>query len=344
MSTIKKNVVRSKYAPFYDCPDLMREFLNYMLTIRSMSPKTVDAYYNDLKMFYRFRISTSPSSTIDPDMDFDEIPIRDADNALMTTVTLADLYDFMAFTQHERSNSATARARKSSAIKSFYKYITTRTTIMKNNPAESLELPKTKKGLPRYLTLEESVKLLSSDKLHGNSRDYCIVTLFLNCGMRLSELVALNVGDIRGDTLRVIGKGNKERILYLNSACQQAIASYLADTADVERPGGALFLSNRGTRITGRRVQQLVDETLSQAGLDSTGYSPHKLRHTAATLMYQHGAADVRVLQEILGHAQLSTTEIYTHLADTHIKDAMSHSPLAKLQKPTKDSPTEDDE
>ena len=205
--------------------------------------------------------------------------------------------------------------------------------MLKTNPVENLEVPSVRKSMPRYLTLEESLELLTHVDPASPSyeRDFCIVTLFLNCGMRLSELVGINLYDIRDDTIKLLGKGNKERVIYLNDACRKALDAYLVKRKPAQgvKDRDALFLSSRGTRISPRRVEQIIEECLRNAGLSGQGYSPHKLRHTAATLMYQHGGVDIRVLKEILGHVSLSTTEIYTHVSDRQMEKAAKQSPLS---------------
>lgn len=239
------------------------------------------------------------------------------------------------FLSHQRKNSAITRSRKISSLRTFYQYLHIKVKLISDNPTKELSLPNVKKSLPKYLTLDQAKALLTASYEMG-FREYCMVTLFLNCGMRLSELVGLNLSSIKDDTVTVLGKGNKERAIYLNEACQSAIALYLPERAKqvnlVDKE--ALFISKRGTRITPRRVQQIVDSALKIAGLWDQGFSTHKLRHTAATLMYQHNQTDIRVLQEILGHVNLATTEIYTHVANKQVEDALKSSPLSQV-KPT---------
>ena len=320
---------------FDDCPQLLRDFLFYLLTIRGRSPRTVEGYHVDLRCFFRYLRASRELKGIPEDLS--QVSIVDLSPQTICSITLSDAYAFLVYTQGERGNGAKTRARKTSALRSFYKYLHTKTTLLPENPLENLDVPAVKRSLPKYLTLEESQRLLETvASAPHRERDFCIVTLLLNCGMRLSGLVGINLNSINREehTLRLLGKGNKERIVYLNSACDQAIAAYLAvrqEPAKAEHRG-ALFLSSRGTRLSPRRVEQLIEGYLQQAGLGGRGLSPHKLRHTAATLMYQYGGVDIRILQDILGHTNLGTTEIYTHISEPQRQDAMKHSPLAHYQ------------
>lgn len=316
-----------------DCPPLLRDFLFYMETIRGRSPKTVAGYYIDLRLFFRYLKSTKlPGFASTP---LEELLIGDLPNQVILSVTLSDIYGYLNYVLSDRENSANTRSRKVASIRSFYKYITTKTGLLEINPVKDLDIPATRKTLPKYLTLEESLRLLGGLDPTKSPRDYCMVTLLLNCGMRVSELVGINLSDVRAEegtsTLRLLGKGNKERIIYLNDSCVAAIENW--KKARPQPTGGkdrdALFLSRNQKRLTTRRVEQIVEEALGVAGLGGLGYSPHKLRHTAATLLYQHGGVDVRVLKEILGHANISTTEIYTHISDRQMEDAANRSPLA---------------
>jgi site-specific recombinase XerD len=322
-------------------PQTIKDFLIYMETIRGKSPKTVDEYAIDLRTFFRF--IKRQRGICSADIDFIEIPVSDVDAALISSVTLEDIYEYLVYIRGERQNNASTRARKVSSLRSFYKYASEKAGIVKDNPTRNLETPKKKKSLPKYLSLEESIEVLSGVDGVNKERDYCIFTLFLNCGIRLSELVGINLGDVYKDYIRVTGKGNKERNIYLNNACISAIESYKkVRPCEGLKDKNALFISRFMKRISPKTVQWIVNKFLAQAGLDGKGYSVHKLRHTAATLMYQQGGVDIRVLKEILGHESLSTTEIYTHLSSTQAKAAIDSSPLANLntskQKKTKDN------
>ncbi|UZQ86819.1 tyrosine recombinase XerC [Thermoclostridium stercorarium] len=318
-----------------DAPVLLKDFLNYMQTIKGKSANTVQVYLYDLRVFMRFL--KIHKKLVPEDTDFDSIDISDVDENFLKTVTLSDLYSFMSFVSNNRSNSVYARARKVASLKSFFKYLTTKAKVLDINPAQELESPKIVKRLPRYLNIEESKKLLSSVDGKYSARDYAILTLFLNCGLRLSELVGINLNSIQNNTLRVIGKGNKERIIPLNSACIDAINEYMK-VRPVEGviDKNALFLSERKQRISKATVQHIVKKYIISAGLDPKRYSTHKLRHTAATLMYKYGHVDIRALQELLGHESIATTEIYTHLDEQQLKNAVDSNPLATFSVPKK--------
>lgn len=322
-----------------EAPPVLRDFLSYHETIKGHSRATVDEYFLDLRNFFRYlKIERGlvPRST-----ELDDISIQDVDLKLIASVTLNDVYDYMAFlsrdkVKNERSHEpeyglmASSRARKIATIRSFYKYLTVKTKQLDVNPVEGLDTPKTTKSLPSYLTLDESRRLLDAVDGVNRERDYCIICLFLNCGLRISEIVGLNIGDVRGDSLRVLGKGNKERIVYLNDACQAAIEAYKPVRSQmVGSSVSALFVSNRRQRMGREAVHAMVKKTLLKAGLDPDKYSSHKLRHTAATLMLQNGV-DVRTLQEVLGHEHLNTTQIYTHVDNSELRVAAQANPLAE--------------
>lgn len=328
-----------------EAPSFLRDFMTYMEVILGRTEKTVNNYYVDIRMFLRYMLVRNGQASMD---DFDTIPIDIFDIKLLQNVALHDLYDFLAYTSSERFNNANSRARKISALRSFFKYLNTKAKLIPNNPAAELDSPKKPKQLPKYLTLTESRMLLDAVSGQYALRNYAIITIFLNCGLRLSELVNINLTDIRGDKLTVIGKGNKERTIYLNAACIKAIDAYVKKerpTAGIKPPHqNALFISRHMQRMEVSTVEKLVKRYIKAAGLDEKKYSVHKLRHTAATLMYQHGHVDVRVLQEILGHEELSTTQIYTHLDNEQVRDAVQHNPLAEFEAAPKPNALNDEE
>lgn len=318
-----------------EAPSILRDFLVYHETIQGHSRRTVDEYYLDLRNFFRF-LKTS-KNLVPKDTQLDDISIADVDLSLVQDVTLTDIYSYMDYLSRERSLNNASRARKVATIRSFYKYLTNKAKLLETNPVQELDSPRLKKSLPKYLNLEESLELLDSVEGKNSSRDYCILTLFLNCGLRISELVGLNKSDVRGDQLRVLGKGNKERMLYLNDACQQALANWLTERDSLTLiDQNALFvtLQNR-RRISSAAVHKLVKKHLAAAGLDSSQYSSHKLRHTAATLMLQNGV-DVRTLQEVLGHDHLNTTQIYTHVDNEDLRTAAKSNPLGSVKQKKK--------
>ena len=323
------------YSDFSDAPAFLKEFLYYMQTIKGLSPRTVEAYYIDLNLFLKY-IYQKKNNCIDNET-IHSVNISNFDLNTLSTISQSDILDFLYYTMNQRANSSASRARKLSSLRGFFKYMVQKTHQLETNPCENIELPQNKKRLPKYLTLEQCYELLSNINSKFASRDYCIVMLFLNCGMRLSELVGIDIKDIRDDTLRIIGKGNKERTVYLNAGCLKAIDDYLIDRNALVSPSvePALFISaTQKKRLTTRSVQLIIEKALKSAGLDGMGFSTHKLRHTAATLMHRSGGADMLALKEILGHEHVSTTEIYTHLSDEALMKAAKSSPLSTFKKP----------
>ncbi len=321
-----------------EAPEVLKRFVGYMQTVKGKSEKTVEEYYLDLRTFFRYL--KLKRGLVPADTPFTKIKIQDIDVDFLKTIDLTQVYEFMNYLMNERHNGAAARARKSCSLRVFFQYATLKVHLLQDNPVKELESPKVKKSLPKYLTLNQSVDLLKQVKGPYRQRDYCMLILFLNCGLRLSELVGLNVSDIRPGTktLRVVGKGNKERIVYLNEACQFAISEYLAvRPKDNLQDRNALFISKRRKRISPKTVQYLVKKYLTGIDLGGPGYSVHKLRHTAATLMYQYGHVDIRVLKDLLGHENLGTTEIYTHLSDEQLEKAAQANPLSHIKQDTLD-------
>lgn len=328
-----------------DAPPILREFLTYHEAIQGHSRKTVDEYFLDLRNFFRYiKIEKGKAPRT---AELDDVSIDDVDLDLVRSVGLTDVYSYMSYLSRDRANrpnsdktgyglNASSRARKVATIRSFYKYLTNKAKLISENPMQDLDSPRTKKSLPRYLDFEGSLSLLEAVDGQFKERDYCILTLFLNCGLRISELIGLNLTDIRDDQIRVLGKGNKERILYLNEACKSAITDYVVARGTIGIiDKNALFISQRRTRISKAAVEKLVKKYLTMAGLDSTQYSPHKLRHTAATLMLQNGV-DVRTLQEVLGHDHLNTTQIYTHVDNDDLRVAARANPLGSVKRKKK--------
>ena len=325
---------------YTDCPQILRDFLTYHETIKGQSQLTISEYYLDLRMFFRFIKLMRCEMPIH--VNIDDIDIRDVNLEFIREITTSDVFDFLSYLANDRivnpdssvpdyGISASSRARKLSSIKSFYKYLTVRTKQLQENPVAELEYPKLRKSLPKYLTIDQSAKLLSCIDGQNQARDYAIIMLFLNCGIRRSELVGLNVSDVYEDRIRVIGKGNKERFVYFGFPCRKAIDAYMIErNKKVLTDNRALFGSRNGNRISVKAVHRLVDKALKQAGLDSTQFSAHKLRHTAATMMLS-GGVDVKTVQEVLGHENLNTTQIYTHIENTELKIASEANPLSKL-------------
>lgn len=318
-----------------ECPEFLLEYIMHISVTKGLSKRTVQEYYLDIRLFLKYvRLMKDP--TCAEINNINDIPIKNMPVSLLNQVKLQTVYEFFYYIKEERENHELARSRKASALKNFFGFLYQNQGVIDHDPTERLELPSRKKTIPKYLTLEQSQKLLDSIDTAFFERDYAIITLFLNCGIRLSELVGLNITDLILDEcqMRVLGKGNKERMVFLNHACMQSVNAYLVIRNEMARDTDekALFLSKRHTRISKRRVQQIVENALASAGLSGLGYSTHKLRHTAATLMYQYGNVDALTLKEVLGHASTSTTEIYTHLTDENIRQATESSPLADFR------------
>ena len=336
-----------------ESPQVLLDFLAYHETIKAHSRRTVDEYFLDMRNFLRYMKWVRDPALADRPLD--EIDIKDVDLPFVSSITLTDIYGYLTYLSRDRlvhqnseiSNkglNAASRARKLATIRSFYNYLCNKTHQITENPCKDIDTPKTRKSLPRYLTLDQSVSLLEAVDGPHKERDYCILTLFLNCGLRISELIGLDITDIREDALRVLGKGNKERTVYLNEACQEALRSYLAVRRPISgKDRNALFLSDRNQRISRATVHVLVKKYLTMAGLDSTQYSAHKLRHTAATLMLQNGV-DVKAVQEVLGHEHLNTTEIYTHIDNESLRVAARANPLAHEKQKSKAPEKEESE
>ena len=320
-------------------PEFVNSFLDYSITILNKSPNSVKEYNYDLNMFLKYM---KVHFKLTNETDFKKIYIKDFTLDMIKKIKLEDIHSFLSYLALNQNAKPATRARKISTIRIFFSYLSQKTHLIEENPAQNLETPKLDKRLPKYLSLEDSKKLLSvteNENDENKERDYAIITLFLNCGMRLSELIGINISDIdfNEEKLNVIGKGNKERTIYLNKSCINAIKEYLnvrpKDNVKIDDKASnrALFLSKRRERISNRTVQYIVEKELRKAGLDTTKYSTHKLRHTAATLMYQYGQVDIRALQELLGHKSISTTEIYTHVSNEQVRNAVESNPLANL-------------
>lgn len=313
-------------------PEFLNNYLVHIRVVKMLSERTIQEYYLDTRLFLKYYYNLQHESCD----DIESVDISQMSESELQKISVSDIYNFIFYTADERHNADKARYRKLSSLRSFFKYLTKDAHILKEDPTKDIEVPVPKAGLPKFLSLNESLRLLEASDSSDSLRNYCIITLFLNCGMRLSELVGINISDIDfyERRLKVLGKGNKERMVYLNSACMNALNRYLEVRKENKKASAepALFISNQNKRISKRRVQQIVEDTLKSAGLDGKGITTHKLRHTAATLMYQYGDADVLTLKELLGHASVSTTEIYTHLSDDNVRSAVESNPLANVK------------
>ena len=322
-------------------PEPVRSFVTYKQVIQNCSKLTCEKYEHDLSLFFRFIISKREDRPFD---EVDLLELEKIDLNYVESIKTEDIYAFLLFLANERDNGDSARARRLSTLRAFYKYHTQKSKTLTENPVKDIDSPNIKHKLPKYLSIDESLELLESVEKGSKTyaRDYCMLTLFLNCGMRLSELVNINLTDIKDDfsSLVVTGKGSKQRVIYLNTACRDSLKNYLEvrtkgvykDFQINVKDKNALFLSGNGTRISGKTVQYTVKKHLRMAGLGNKGYSTHKLRHTAATLMYESGNVDVRALKDILGHEQLNTTQIYTHVSNEKLKEAMEANPLSGVK------------
>lgn len=319
-----------------DLPIILEDFLNYMESIRGSSSNTVDEYMLDLRIFLRFL--KRRYRLVESDVEFSDIVISDIDEDLLRKVNIRDLHAYISYVDKDRGNGVSGKSRKVASLRSFFHYLSTTIELLDKNPSAALETPKQESRHPVYLTLEESHRLLETilenpdDKYRA--RDYAIIVLFLNCGMRLSELASINISSIKdNDTLSVIGKGNKERTIFLNNACISAIDDYLKVRPKEVNDPDALFISLQRNRMNKRSIQHMVKKYIKNSGLDPKIYSTHTLRHTAATLMYKYGEVDIRALQEILGHESVATTQIYTHIDSERLKGAVDSNPLNALTK-----------
>lgn len=331
MSTYIDVAHPERHAPYLDIPDTVIEYLHYLDFVKLRSPRTVNGYYLDLRGFFRYMMVTwslYSQQTLETDptkIDLTRITIEQ-----IRKVQKRDILNYLDYAR-TNENGPKARARKLSALRGFFGYLCNQVNLIHDDPTANISLGTPKKALPKYLSAEESIELLNNIQSDFYERDFCILTLFLNCGMRLAELITINLSDFKDGTIRITGKGGKERLVYLNTACQDALAHYLPARAALPHltDSNALFVSKRtGKRLSARRVQQIVERCLQSAGLSGRGYSPHKLRHTAATLMYQ-GGVDMLALKEILGHENVSTTQIYTHINQQQLRDAVAASPLS---------------
>lgn len=314
---------------------IVDDYLNYLKAARGRSESTTREYYYDIRQFLRYMRIRKEHLKVE---SLDEVSIDDVDKRLLESIDKSDIYAYISYLDSGRGNSGRTKFRKISSVRSFFDYLTYKVELLDKNPAENIDMPKIERSLPVYLTLEEAVRLLntvenSKQKDIYRLRDYAITTLFLNCGLRLSELSSLDVEDLNKDnTLRIMGKGSKERLVYLNGSVQEALRAYLRKRNELEMDQDALFLSMRKNRMSNRSIQHMLEKHLKAAGFDTRKYTVHKLRHTAATLMYQYGNEDLKSLQEILGHESVSTTQIYTHVNLEDIRYTMNQNPLSNME------------
>lgn len=315
---------------FDEMPDSCKDFFSYLNISKNLSKNTIKEYYYDLRIFFKYL----KTKKLKLNNEFTETEIFDIDLNFIQNIDERDLKDYLTYISIFKNSNAITRSRKIATIKSFFKYLLREKKIT-TNPTLLLEFPKLPKRLPKYLTLNESIDLLSVIDGDNKDRDYAIITIFLNCGLRLSELVGINLNSINASKLSVTGKGNKEREIHLNNSCLNAISRYIPirnmHTNIVDK--NALFISKQGKRMSPRTVEIMVKNYVTKAGLNPNKITPHKLRHTAATLMHKHGNVDIRALQQILGHESIATTEIYTHIDSEQITSAMDSNPLNNIER-----------
>ena len=330
MSSYIDVVHPDRHAPYLDIPNDVVEYLHYLDFVKMRSPRTINAYYLDLRGFFRFMMAMQ-WSRVPRDTPLEEINLKDISTEDIKKITKREIFSYLDYVRSTDANGGKARARKLSALKGFFSYLVTQVNKLQENPTEGISLGSPKNALPKYLTAAESIELLKNIQSDFYERDFCMITLFLNCGMRLTELVTINMGDFKQDTIRITGKGNKERIVYMGASCRKAIDRYLIERRQIILSDNrALFGSRDGNRISVSAVHRLVKKHLLAAGLDASQFSAHKLRHTAATLMLSNGV-DLKTLQEVLGHENLNTTQIYTHIESTELKIAAEANPLSHL-------------
>lgn len=319
-----------------DNPEFLNNYIVHLKVVRMLSDRTISEYCFDIRLFLKY-IRTIKA---DSDKAVEDAVISDMTAEELKEISTADVYNFIFYVSDERHNEKRARARKVASLRGFFRYLTKVEHIMESDPVKDIDMPSPRMNMPKFLSLDESVKLLETADNSDSLRDYCMITLLLNCGMRLSELIGINIGDIdfTENRLRILGKGSKERMIYLNNACVDSLNNYLKIRKENPKAKDepALFISSRNRRISKRRVQQIVETTIKNAELDGKGYTTHKLRHTSATLMYQYGGADILTLKELLGHSSTATTEIYTHLSNEQVRNAVEGNPLAEFRKKTK--------
>lgn len=307
----------------------IKDFLTYLTVIQGKSKTTREGYEYDLKLFFRFLELYNNNGNFDEidNVDISKIDIDDINN-----ISLEDIYAFLEYCENHRDNESRAKARKVASLKAFFNYLSRKKSLITHNPTEELETPKISKRNPIYLKIDEISKLFTGINETHYYRDYCILLMFLNCGLRVSELVSIDISDISHDQVSIIGKGNKERIVYINEVCKEAIDNYIRlERSKIKinnnKDKDALFLSQKGNRLSVRGVQLIIEGINKRSGLNKKDLSPHKLRHTMATLLYQNGA-DLISLQQILGHTSVSTTQIYTHVEDQQLRDVIKSNPL----------------
>jgi integrase/recombinase XerD len=296
------------------------DFLDYCRTIKGLSDESISGYYNDLKMFFDY---------------IKQLKKKNITDRLIKNIELQDLHKFMTYLEKDCGNNARTRCRKVSTLKSYFEYLQNVTKLIISNPSYSLRKPKVPKTKPVAMSIQECEKLLNSlDKdSYFYYRDRCILMIFLQCGLRLSELINIKVSDVQNIRMIINGKGNKERDAFLSESCIKSIDDYLEvrnDEEVSEEDKEYLFLSREKNKISKRAVQSLVKKHMEDAGLDTNKYHTHSTRHTFATIAYDQGA-DIIKLSELLGHSNVNTSKIYITLKEEELREITNKNPLNKL-------------
>lgn len=332
-------------------PPVVQDFLSYLVGIKNQSRNTAYEYSIDLRAFFEFYLTRHKNAAKDDSRDDAYLHMTIADVQNIDRIDIADYLYYMS----NKGLAPATRARKLASVRAYFDYMCYKTYRLEDNPCEMVESPAFKRKLPVFLTEEDCLELLeairhSLDK--NTARDYLIITLFMCCGLRIDELVGVNVGDIRpyqesgadGLQLVVTGKGSKQRTIYLPQLCIEAYHNYADKRPEPkDRREKALFISQKGQRLSHRAIERMVKKYFVKANLDATRLSPHKLRHTAATNML-NANTDIRVIQQALGHETLQTTQIYAHVSNASLREAFLNNSLAQRMNEREEQKTEKNE
>ncbi len=293
--------------------NLINDYLNY-LKLNEMSNNTISSYRIDLEQLNNYLTSC-------------DIKITDVNVEHLTNFLIKLDNDYIKL--KNKQLSAATKCRKITSIRSFFNYLLDIREIITQNPANKIKMPKIPKRIPKHLSLDDSLNILDNIRGRGvyKLRNLAIMTLFLNVGLRVSEMVNLKVSDVQNNSLVFIGKGNKERSIPLNSACIKAVNKYLEVRPNVDTD--RLFITERNTGFSVGGMQYLVKSHMKKAEINHKKYSTHDLRHTAATLTY-NSSKDIRAIQKMLGHTSIATTQIYTQIDTEQLLDVINSNPLNK--------------
>ena len=327
-------------------PKFLNNFLKYKRFIEFEAKTTTDQLYFALRTFLRYiKLYLYDNDKLET-ITRDEFQIIDVSNVTikdLKKINSFELEKYLKFLSDKLKNDNKTRNRKLASCKRLFEYLYVN-NLINYNPTKSMTSVRTEKRLPKYLNLDESKKLLSvtiNSNQVNKIRNYAITCIFLNCSIRLSELTGINLSDIKIDktekTIRIHGKGNKERLLYLNAAVCEAIKAYIEVRPKLGKEFkdyNALFLSSQKKRISNRTVEQIIKDNLSKAlnkDLDVKEYKTHTLRHTGASLLYNENNVDIFILKRILGHKSLDSTQIYTHVSNKKMKEIMMNCTISSI-------------